>query len=195
MNLPEIRTPRCLLRTPHEEDAQATVDYMQRNRAHFAPTDPPMPADFYSAAFHEKYARDARAQFEAGTAFRFNVFLCELEDAGKGAPIARINFTQVFLGPFRSCSLGYAIDAAHEGKGLMHEAVSAAIDWLFSEAKLHRVQAAHLPENTRSAALLKRLGFAVIGVASSYLFINGAWRDHVMTQRINVAYPVDRVEI
>jgi [ribosomal protein S5]-alanine N-acetyltransferase len=194
MNPPQILTPRCLLRTPREEDAQATVDYMLRNRAHFAPTDPPMPPDFYDAAFHEKYGRDARVQFEAGTAFRFNVFLRESGDGGHDALIARVNFTQVFLGPFRSCVLGYGIDAAHQGKGLMHEAVSAAIDWLFSEAKLHRVQAGYLPDNTRSAALLKRLGFTVIGTAPNYLFINGAWRDHVITQRINPRYPTDQLE-
>jgi [ribosomal protein S5]-alanine N-acetyltransferase len=194
MNPPEILTPRCLLRVPSEQDAPATVNYMQRNRAHFAPTDPPLPPEFYAAPFHEKYARDAHAQFVANTAYRFNVFL-RAADPAQAPLIARVNFTQVFLGPFRSCVLGYGIDGAHEGKGLMLEAVGAAIDWLFSQAKLHRVQAGYLPENARSAALLKRLGFTVIGTAPNYLFINGVWRDHVITQKINAAYPADRVEI
>jgi [ribosomal protein S5]-alanine N-acetyltransferase len=29
--------------------------------------------------------------------------------------------------------------------------------------------------------LLARLGFVVEGVAKEYLFIDGAWRDHVLT--------------
>jgi [ribosomal protein S5]-alanine N-acetyltransferase len=189
MNPPEILTPRCLLRQPREADAQATLDYMLRNRERFAPTDPPKPEDFYTLERNRRYAHDAAAQFEAKTAFRFNVFL----RGGGSDLVAHINFTQVFYGPFRSCSLGYSIDAAHEGKGLMTEGVSAAIGWAFSEAKLHRVQAGHLPENTRSAALLKRLGFTVIGIAPNYLFINGAWRDHVLTQLINSAYSADKL--
>ena len=47
--------------------------------------------------------------------------------------------------------------------------------------RLHRVQANHLPENQRSARLLQRLGFRVEGLAREYLYINGAWRDHVLT--------------
>ncbi len=42
-----------------------------------------------------------------------------------------------------------------------------------------------MPENERSARLLARLGFVRVGLARNYLFINGAWRDHVLTERIN----------
>jgi ribosomal-protein-alanine N-acetyltransferase len=189
MNLPEILTPRCLLRVPRDADAQATLDYMLCNRQRFAPTDPPKPPEFHTLARFEKYGRDAAMQFEQQTAVRFNVFLRDAD-----APlIGWINFTQIVLGPFRSCSLGYGIDGAHEGKGLMHECVAAAIGYVFEQLKLHRVQAGHLTDNVRSAALLKRLGFTVIGIAPSYLFINGAWRDHVLTQLINPAYPADKL--
>ena len=37
------------------------------------------------------------------------------------------------------------------------------------------------PENARSAAVLERLGFAREGFAKGYLYIDGAWRDHVLT--------------
>jgi ribosomal-protein-alanine N-acetyltransferase len=47
------------------------------------------------------------------------------------------------------------------------------------------VQAAHLPENTRSAAVLAALGFERIGVSRAYLFINGQWRDHVLNALVN----------
>jgi ribosomal-protein-alanine N-acetyltransferase len=195
MKAAEILTQRCLLRTPVPEDAQATVDYMLRNRERFAPTDPPKPPEFFTSAHFAKYGNDAQAQLQAQTAFRFNVFLRAESAEEKSWPmIASVNFTQVFLGPFRSCSLGYAIDGAHEGQGLMHECVAAAIDWVFSQARLHRVQAAYLTDNARSASLLKRLGFEIIGTAPNYLFINGAWRDHVLTQRTNPAYPADRLE-
>ena len=39
----------------------------------------------------------------------------------------------------------------------------------------------HLPTNVASAQLLRRLGFTVDGYARDYLYIDGAWRDHVLT--------------
>jgi ribosomal-protein-alanine N-acetyltransferase len=95
--------------------------------------------------------------------------------------VGRVNFTQIVRGPFQSCMLGYAIDAECQGQGLMYEALQAALEHAFVVLRLHRVQANHLPENQRSARLLQRLGFRVEGLAREYLYINGAWRDHVLT--------------
>jgi ribosomal-protein-alanine N-acetyltransferase len=41
------------------------------------------------------------------------------------------------------------------------------------------------PQNERSARLLERLGFTREGLAKDYLFIDGAWRDHVLTSLTN----------
>jgi ribosomal-protein-alanine N-acetyltransferase len=79
--------------------------------------------------------------------------------------------------------LGFSIDAACEGQGLMREALSAVVDFAFGELGLHRIEANHQPQNLRSAALLRSLGFDVQGYARDYLFLNGAWRDHVLTAR------------
>ena len=37
----------------------------------------------------------------------------------------------------------------------------------------------YVPTNERSGRVLRRLGFVVEGYARDYLFIGGAWRDHV----------------
>jgi ribosomal-protein-alanine N-acetyltransferase len=84
--------------------------------------------------------------------------------------------------------LGYAIDHAHEGQGLMQEALQATIEHVFSVLRLHRIQANYVPDNERSGRLLERLGFVREGLAKDYLFINGAWRDHVLTARVNRAF-------
>ena len=63
----------------------------------------------------------------------------------------------------------------------MREALQATLADAFSpRVGLHRVQANVRPENTRSLALLDRLGFEREGLAREYLFIDGAWRDHVL---------------
>ena len=44
------------------------------------------------------------------------------------------------------------------------------------------------PENDRSRKLLERLGFVREGLARDYLFIDGAWRDHVLTALTNPGF-------
>ena len=43
----------------------------------------------------------------------------------------------------------------------------------------------HLPENTRSANVLKRLGFRVDGSSPDYLHVQGHWREHVLNSLTN----------
>jgi ribosomal-protein-alanine N-acetyltransferase len=59
--------------------------------------------------------------------------------------------------------------------------VNAVVGFAFETLRLHRVMANYQPINERSGKLLRRLGFVTEGYARDYLFINGAWRDHVLT--------------
>lgn len=70
----------------------------------------------------------------------------------------------------------------------MTEAPAACIDFAFDARRLHRIQANDRPDNDRSARLLARLGFEREGYANDYLFIDGAWRDQVLTARLNRAF-------
>jgi ribosomal-protein-alanine N-acetyltransferase len=56
---------------------------------------------------------------------------------------------------------------------------------LFGELGFHRIMANYLPHNERSGRLLRRLGFVVEGYARDYLYIHGAWRDHILTALTN----------
>jgi ribosomal-protein-alanine N-acetyltransferase len=103
-----------------------------------------------------------------------------------GAVLGRANFNNIVRGSFHACYLGYDLDKRAEGHGLMQEALSAAIAHVFGPPlRLHRIMANYLPHNQRSGALLRRLGFVPEGYARDYLFIDGAWRDHVMTALTN----------
>jgi [ribosomal protein S5]-alanine N-acetyltransferase len=99
--------------------------------------------------------------------------------------IGSMEFSQISRGPFQACYFGYGISKDYQGKGLMFEAGEAAIKYAFEELNLHRIMANHLPENERSAKLLKRLEFQVECVAKDYLNINGVWRDHVLNSLHN----------
>lgn len=171
--------------------ARAFAAFMVRNEAHLQRWDPPRPADIGTAAHWRSQLTSALRDFRAGSAVRWALFAAPRE---VGAPlIGRINFTQIYRGPFQSCVLGYQLDAGCEGNGLMFEALRAALDDIFRVRGLHRVQAAFMPENERSARLLERLGFERIGLARRYLFINGAWRDHVLAALDNPAFDDTRM--
>lgn len=184
--LPVLETPRLRIAHARAGYEAETVAFFERNRDHFARWDPPPPADFYTTAFWERSSQRAIDDFAADRATRFDLF--DPHARRRQAVIGRIGFSQIFRGPFQSCILGYQIDAAYEGRGLMHEALAATIAYMFDVKALHRVQANHLPENARSAALLARLGFVREGLAKDYLFIGGGWRDHVLNALTNTAF-------
>lgn len=64
----------------------------------------------------------------------------------------------------RNAEVGYWIDGAMEGRGLVIRTVSALLDHAFGPLGLHRVTLATYAANQRSRALAERLGFTREGV-------------------------------
>jgi ribosomal-protein-alanine N-acetyltransferase len=170
-----IDTRRLQLLATHAGLAEPVAQFYRRNAAHFAPWDPPQPADHASTARVAQSLAEGQEAFQAGRGHRWWLVLREAPQQVIGS----VHLSNIVRGPFQSCHLGYAIDVGHEGLGLMHEALRATLDAAFSlSIHLHRVQAAVRPENRRSVALLGRLGFHDEGLGRDYLYIDGAWRDH-----------------
>jgi ribosomal-protein-serine acetyltransferase len=65
----------------------------------------------------------------------------------------------------RTTSLGYWLDAAHQGKGIMAMSCRAIVEHDFTELNLHRIIIRCATENLRSRAIPERLGFSFEGVA------------------------------
>lgn len=181
---PELVTTRLTIRPATVVDAPAVVDYYQRNRAHLATFDPLRPDSFYTEAFWEARIRQDRRERASDRSLRLFLFPKHKPDRVIGIA----NFTQFVRGAAHHCTLGYAIDADQEGKGLMAEGLSAAIVHIFTVVRLHRIEASYMPGNERSGALLRRLGFTVDGLARDYLLIAGRWEDHVLTSLTNPAW-------
>ncbi|HEU0199010.1 MAG TPA: GNAT family N-acetyltransferase [Burkholderiaceae bacterium] len=183
-DLPEITTERLRVAHARPEQAAAHAAFMARNREHFERWEPPRSSGVETPAYWTRQLAQAIEDFHADNSVRFVLFPLE-------APtrlIGRVNFTQIYRGPFQSAVLGYQIDVDEQGKGLMHEALQAAVSYMFEVRRLHRIEANYLQENERSARLLERLGFVLEGMSRAYLFIDGAWRDHVRAVRINEAF-------
>ena len=90
-----------------------------------------------------------------------------------------INFSEIVRGGFQSAYVGYYAFAPLAGEGYMTEAFALALDFAFRTLRLHRVEANVQPANSRSLALVARIGFVREGYSRRYVKIAGRWRDHV----------------
>jgi [ribosomal protein S5]-alanine N-acetyltransferase len=190
----EITTPRLRLVAGDPGLAGAVCEFHRRNRQHFARWDPPTADSFYTLEAQTARVAAGITAFQNDAAYRW--WLIDATKAG-GARlpasdvevIGSLHFSQVSRGAFQSAMLGYALDEAHVGQGLMSEAIAAGLEEVFSpRVNLHRVQAAYRPENLRSARVLERLGFHKEGLAPDYLYIDGAWRAHIIASMRNPAF-------
>ena len=80
----------------------------------------------------------------------------------------------------RNCSLGYWVDRAQEGKGIITRCCASLLDYLFQELGLHRVEIRCGTENSRSCAIPQRLGFSREGVSREAEWVTDHWVDLVV---------------
>lgn len=176
-----LLTPNLLLTHPDIGDVHSMISFERRNQNHLV--------KWESTIFNQtecnssldeiihKRLRSWIKECDEGRSLRF----CMKPKENPELIIGFCNFTQIIYGSFQACYLGYKIDQAYEGRGLMFEALNACISYIFKEVGLHRIMANYMPINKRSAKLLERLGFSIEGYAKKYLFINNRWEDHVLT--------------
>ncbi|MFT6773749.1 MAG: ribosomal-protein-alanine N-acetyltransferase [Paracoccaceae bacterium] len=110
---------------------------------------------------------------------------------GRGAPLflfrtsddqilGAITLDNMRRGPAQAATIGYWVGAPFARQGWMTEALTLLRDHAFESMGLSRLEAACLPENAPSRALLARCGFVHEGMATAFLSINGRWRDHAL---------------
>ena len=184
MELPELRTERLTVRLARPGMQAAIARFLVENfEGHLDRWSPPATSAFFSEAFWRDRLGAAVDEFATGRAVRF---MLQAKDAAlEGEILGTCNYTNIVRGPFLACHLGYQIARSLEGRGLMTEALRATNAYMFDRLRMHRIMANYRPENDRSRQLLERLGFVREGVARDYLFIDGAWRDHVLTALVN----------
>jgi len=180
---PVLVTPRTLMEVLGPVDAQLMLDYYLDNRAYLQPWEPQRNEEFFSLSHWQQVLTENQVLWESGAGLKFSALSPDRSEV-----IATCNFSNIVRGVFQACHLGYSIAEKYQGQGIMTEVLRAGIDHVFEDMGLHRIMANYQPENTRSAALLERLGFQQEGIAHSYLKIGGQWRDHVLTSLINPAH-------
>jgi ribosomal-protein-alanine N-acetyltransferase len=91
----------------------------------------------------------------------------------------QLTIGSIVWGSARSAQVGYWIDEAFAGRGVIPTALALALDQCFFTVGLHRVEATIRPENAASRRVVEKLGFREEGLRRRCLHIDGAWHDHI----------------
>jgi ribosomal-protein-alanine N-acetyltransferase len=172
---PLLRGDGVILRPAVSEDFLAWARLREQSRAFLTPWEPTWPEDDLTrAAFRRRLRRQAE-EMARDESFAFLIFEATTEELLGGLTLGGVR-----RGVAQAATIGYWMGAPHAGKGHMTRAVAAVVRFAFATLRLHRIEAACIPDNAPSMALLQRNGFRREGFARAYLKINDAWRDHVL---------------
>lgn len=172
-----LRGPRLLLRLPQMGDYEAWYQLRSASREFLRPFEPRWTeADLGRKVFTVRVKR-AREEAEEGTDYSFFAFMQQPQG---DVLVGGITLSNVRRRAAQFVNLGYWMGQPFAGKGLMTEAVSIALPFVFDTLDLHRIHAAFLPGNMASRRVLEKNGFVEEGFADKYLQINGRWEDHVL---------------
>ena len=159
------------------DDAPSLAAAYVRNREHLAPWDPVRPAAFFTPEGQAANIAERLALQEQG------LFVNHVVLGPDGDIVGRANLQNIVRGTMQGGTLGYWIDKDHLRRGL----AKAAVEFLGEQALvlgLHRLEAGTMVENVASQRVLLSCGYEQYGLAPKFLFLDGAWRDHVLFQKL-----------
>ena len=177
--LPAVTGNGVLLRMPVASDFPEWAALREQSRAFLTPWEPVWPADDLTRpAFRRRLRRYAEDQ-RSDVAYAFLIFRTR-----DGAMVGGLTLANIRRGVAQAGSIGYWIGEPFAHQGYMAAAVRALVPFCFGSLRLHRLEAACIPTNKPSIALLEKTGFQREGYARGYLCINGAWQDHLLYARL-----------
>jgi len=165
---------KVYLRPPERGDYEDWASVRARSRDFLTPWEPTWPPDALSRGSYR--ARLARYAEDWRTDQGYNFFIFRSD----GALVGGIGLSNLRRGVAETASLGYWTGQPFARQGFMTAALPLVLDFAFDRLRLHRVEAACLPINIPSRALLLRTSFQQEGYARNYLLIDGKWQDHLL---------------
>jgi ribosomal-protein-serine acetyltransferase len=161
-----------------EADAEEFHRLIDANRAHLTPW-MPWAADEASEGTL-RFIRLTRRQVADNDGFQ-TAILCN------GRIVGAVGFHGVDWDR-RSTSIGYWLDAAHQGRGIMTGAVRALVDHSLRGWELNRVEIRAAPDNRRRA-IPERLGFGQENVLGQAERVSDRYLDSVVYAMLASVWP------
>lgn len=94
--------------------------------------------------------------------------------------VGQVTVSGITYGSASWAQIGYWVDPRWAGRGIIPTAVALACDYCFTTLKLHRIEVAIRPENAKSLAVVRKLGFRFEALVPRYMHVDGDWRDHYL---------------
>lgn len=178
-DLPALKGNLVTLRVPYTNDYREWSTLRGESRAFLEPWEPRWtPDELDRTAWRLRISR-YREDYAQGTAIALFIF-----EKSSGKLAGGITLGNIRHGVSQSGHVGYWIGERFGGRGLMTDAVKVVTSFAFDTLRLHRIEAACIPDNIRSIRVLEKAGFRREGLLRSYLRINGIWQDHYLYARI-----------
>lgn len=173
-------TKRLYLRVLKPNSAREVLDYYKRNHNFLVLWEPKRPRDFYTYSYHKNELNYEYNAFKDRKLARFWIF-----KKSDNKLIGNLCYSNIVMGNFKSCFLGYKLDKEETNNGYITEAIEKTIQIMFEEFGLHRIEVNIIPRNTSSLKVVEKLKFEQEGYSKRYLEINGVWEDHVHFAKYN----------
>ena len=172
-----------VLKPVTETDVEDIFSLVRRNEAHLVEFMHWMVPD-YSIDMSREFVERSVSAAKAGESAGFRIYL-------DNVCIGSIGFVH-FDTKSGKTEIGYWIDKAEEGKGIVTAATKRLIDFAFTELGLNRVEIRCAAENKRSAAIPKRLGFKMEGRLREAECRNGRLHDFLIFGLLRSEWAADR---
>ena len=172
-----LKGKNITLRNLTPDDAESLLEYYIRNEDHLRNYEPSRDNSFYTVEAQREVLLESYKGLMTGKCVDFGIYSDEIL-------IGKVKISNIVYGVFKSGIVGYSMDKDYQGKGYMKEALKLVLKYAKDELELHRLEASVLVDNERSKNVLIGCGFKEVGLNEKYLFINGAWRDHLTFYRI-----------
>lgn len=172
---PVLHGDGIFLRYPQMSDFAAWAALRGHSREFLAPWEPTWAVDELSRSAFRRRIRRYQREIRSDLSYPFFVFRKSDSLLMGGCTLSNVR-----RGVTQSAAIGYWIGERYSRHGHMYAALTTVLPFVFQVLALHRLEAACIPENEASRALLMKVGFREEGRARRYLQINGEWRDHVL---------------
>ncbi len=156
------------LRVVHPDDAEELFAVIERNRERLREWLP-----WVVPEYSLESARNFLANSAAETAERRGLTMTIRH---RGAICGAISLHRINERP-RNTSIGYWLDEAHQGKGIMTAACRAMVTKGFRNFGLHRIEIRCATWNHRSSAIPRRLEFLEEGILREAEWLHDRWVD------------------
>lgn len=162
-HMPELTTPRLTMRQMLLADCGDMYEYASRHDVTKYVTWYPHPDRDYT----NEYLRYLGNRYAAGMFYDWAIVYepdCKM--------VGTCGFTS-FNFVADSAEVGYVLNPAYWGKGIMQEALARVLQFGFENLGLNRIEAKYIEDNVRSRHVMEKVGMTFEGVLRQAMLVKG----------------------